>query len=66
MAAPTDLGAPTLGQETPGELSVQASSPDQSAGGDATKERIQSLQKDRSVLEKFMHNLMVTLGAWPI
>ena len=60
------LVAHTLVQETSVGLLVQASSPDQGAGGDATKERISSLQKDGSVLEKFMHNLMLTLGAWPI
>ncbi len=65
MAAHTDLGARTPGEEIAGILVVQPSRPDQGAGGDATTERIHSFQKDRSVLQQFMHNLMVTLGAWP-
>jgi hypothetical protein len=66
MAAHTNLGARAPGEEIAGLLLVQASCPDRDAGDDATKERNRPLQKGTSVLEQFMHNLMLALGAWPI
>jgi len=61
MAAPIDLGARTLGEETPGNP-LLASDPAQGPGGDAITERIRSPQNDSSVWEQLMHNLMLALG----
>jgi hypothetical protein len=64
MAAYSDLGARALAKETPGSLAVQPGSPVPGAGGDgdATNERIRSPQKDNSILEQLMDNLMLALA----
>jgi len=66
MVAHTDLATCTPREEMGGSLLVPASSLDQGAGGDTTKERIHSRQKGGSVWDQFLHNLMLALGAWPI
>jgi len=65
MAAHTDRGARTPGKEIAGRLLVQAVSPDQGSS-DATEERSRSPQKDRSVLQQFLHHLMLALGGWHV
>jgi hypothetical protein len=65
MIAHSALGTRPPSEQIAVSLLVQASSPDL-GGGDAAKECISSLQKDRSVLEQFIHNLMLALGALPI
>jgi len=66
MATHTDLAARPLAEETAGSLLVQINSPDPEAGGDPAKERTSSPQKERPVLQQFLHNLMVALGAPPV
>jgi hypothetical protein len=57
----TDLGSPTLGDEL-GRTLVPASRLGQEARDDAAQEHSRPPQKDRSVLEQLLHNLMLTLG----
>lgn len=61
MSIHTDLGSAMLGDE-PGRTLVPASRLDQETHGDAAKENSRPPQKDRSVLEQLLHNLMLTLG----
>jgi len=65
MAAQIDVGARASCEEHAGSLMVQASSPDHTAGGDgdSTTDFLRSPQKDSSVLEQLMKNLMLALGA---
>jgi hypothetical protein len=62
MSIHTDVGSPMLGDE-PGRSLVPANHLGQEARGDSVKEHTRPPQKDRSVLEQLLHNLMLTLGA---
>lgn len=65
MAAHIEIGPRALREEPADDPPGSPSSPVQGAGDEANERGPGSPPQDRSVIERFMQNFILALGAWP-